>query len=45
MVVDEISINGCTLHEIIDFYSPDIPDSYHLQQELRLQTQKWEMQY
>ena len=34
--MDEVSIDGSTLQEIIDFYSSDIPDTYHLQQKLCL---------
>ena len=43
--MDEVSIDGSTLQEIIDFYSSDIPDTYHLQQKLRLRSLKWEKKY
>ena len=36
MVTDEVSIHDSTLQEVIDFYSSDILDTYHLQQKLCL---------
>ena len=36
MVTDEVSIDDSTLQKVIDFYSSDILDTYHLQQKLCL---------